>query len=254
MAHALVERVVIGLGVRITVPVITDEVVAVLDDTILLVAKASTESGVGVVNACVHDSDADTLSGFCAAATLARMPHADGENILLQMFKENVTEGSVVEHGQSTHTAFSVKLVNLGHHMGREFVLCLVLGKRVFTCDGHVVEPGDGSIGIVHEVLALGVGYGVVPERPHLLDSGHGGNHGHLSVLFDHGVVYAKRSALKQGEVKIHPWDGLDAVCVHAGEEGGIVLDGCQYMKEGSEVHQGNEHDHQRTPRGTFPG
>lgn len=70
VALAVVERVAVGFGVIHTIPVITDEVVAVLDDTVLLVTKAPTKSGVRVVDACVYDSDADSLTGFWRATEL----------------------------------------------------------------------------------------------------------------------------------------------------------------------------------------
>lgn len=71
MALAVVKRVVVGFAWAKTVPVITDEIVAVLDDTFLPVAKATTKSRVRVVDACVDDSDADALSGSCPTNELA---------------------------------------------------------------------------------------------------------------------------------------------------------------------------------------
>lgn len=141
--------------------------------------------------------------------------------------------------------------------MSRELVLFLSLRMFVVICHGRVINPGNGSIRVVHEVLALGIGEAVVPHRPHLLDSGHGRNHGHLRVLVDNGAVETERSALKQGEVQIHPRGGVDAVGMQVGEEGGIVLDdGCQHVKEGPQAQQqkGNERDRRRTPPGTLPG
>lgn len=136
---------------------------------------------------------------------------------------------------EGEHTAFSMKLVNLGHHMGRERVLLPLLGisKRVCVHGEHVIDPGDGGIGVVHEVLALCVWDAVVPEWPHLLHSCHGGYPGHLYVLLDNLVVDAKRCALEEGEVEIHSRNGMEAVGMQVGEEGGIVLDGLLVCKEG---------------------
>lgn len=63
---AVVEWVVVGVRCGESIPIVADEVVTILDDAVLLVAKASAKGRVGVVDACVYNSNADALSGLWA--------------------------------------------------------------------------------------------------------------------------------------------------------------------------------------------